>query len=569
MPLADTLADPLIGAYAEVWDGLVGELETLTDPGAWRRRERIRELLVTIDKEFRSLDPAVRQFTDRDLKDVYGLGHAWSATTAGVQGVFAIQYNETLGALENGLRDRLLAENRAASALMQRQVRAAARTATRSSVAAGTPAQAAARQMTETLRGAGLHSVTYNDGSRRSIKTYSEMAVRTTTAQAYNEGSFQLGSQIGVMFYEVFDGPTCGWSFHEDGDLADGKIVTDDEAREYPISHPNCRRTFGARPDLNKKPDGKVEHRVSPPTSAAEARERARLESGGLLRERRRPGRRSQPGAPRPEAQLPPRSRFGDIEGDEAFARQVADREKDFTDHVKFDLPRSSVELVDGEVALSVTKNDYFDGWSLVQKKVATEAEQATEILASRVSRAVGFDRRVDVFDDTDGGLIMDFVKGKPVGDPWGRGGLQPITDVDRHRSALLDFLTDNPDRHVLNGIVDDAGKMIPIDNGAATFRATVRAEGPDVWKISDVIQFGETKNDLLGITRAEGGSFSSKRFVANQFEPGELDTIAARLEGFRDEFVRYGRGDDLDNMLDRLALLREQAQGGQSILGG
>jgi hypothetical protein len=34
----------------------------------------------------------------------------------------------------------------------------------------------------------------------------------------------------------------CGWTFHDDGDLADGSRRTIAELRETPLSHPNCVR---------------------------------------------------------------------------------------------------------------------------------------------------------------------------------------------------------------------------------------------------------------------------------------------------------------------------------------
>lgn len=68
----------------------------------------------------------------------------------------------------------------------------------------------------------------------------------TETANAYNLSSISAYKTSGLVDgVEVFDGPECGWTEHDDPDLADGSIRTLDEANDYPISHPNCQRAFG------------------------------------------------------------------------------------------------------------------------------------------------------------------------------------------------------------------------------------------------------------------------------------------------------------------------------------
>lgn len=68
----------------------------------------------------------------------------------------------------------------------------------------------------------------------------------TETANAYSLASVEGYRESGLVDeVEVFDGPECGWTEHDDPDLADGSIRTLDEAQEYPTSHPNCQRAFG------------------------------------------------------------------------------------------------------------------------------------------------------------------------------------------------------------------------------------------------------------------------------------------------------------------------------------
>jgi hypothetical protein len=54
-------------------------------------------------------------------------------------------------------------------------------------------------------------------------------------------------------FFEIIDGPDCGLSYHDDPQIADGLIVDADTSQTYKISHPNCRRSFGPRPDVGSK----------------------------------------------------------------------------------------------------------------------------------------------------------------------------------------------------------------------------------------------------------------------------------------------------------------------------
>lgn len=73
-----------------------------------------------------------------------------------------------------------------------------------------------------------------------------ETIALTETANAFNEAALAGYAESGLVdSVEVMDGPECGWTEHDDPDLADGSIRTLEEADAYPISHPNCQRAFG------------------------------------------------------------------------------------------------------------------------------------------------------------------------------------------------------------------------------------------------------------------------------------------------------------------------------------
>lgn len=68
----------------------------------------------------------------------------------------------------------------------------------------------------------------------------------TETANAYNLASSAGYAASGLVDeVEIFDGPECGWTEHDDPDLADGSIRTLDDFDEYPTAHPNCQRAAG------------------------------------------------------------------------------------------------------------------------------------------------------------------------------------------------------------------------------------------------------------------------------------------------------------------------------------
>jgi hypothetical protein len=119
----------------------------------------------------------------------------------------------------------------------------------------GRTATQAGRELARALRAHSVAAVVYKDGSRHGLGSYSDMVLRTKTAEAYQVGGFNQAASHGVKFVEVMDGPGCGWTSHDDTTQANGMIMTLDDSRAYPISHPNCRRVTIARPDI-KSLDG-------------------------------------------------------------------------------------------------------------------------------------------------------------------------------------------------------------------------------------------------------------------------------------------------------------------------
>lgn len=117
--------------------------------------------------------------------------------------------------------------------------------------AGGRTAVQVARQLeARLLTRYGVDHVLYSDGSKVPVRVYAEMAARTKSGVAFNSGSLNQWHQDGVTYVEVFDGAACGWGSHDDPDKANATVRTVLDAAGHMLGHPNCRRAFGARPDV-------------------------------------------------------------------------------------------------------------------------------------------------------------------------------------------------------------------------------------------------------------------------------------------------------------------------------
>lgn len=274
------MAQPLIDDYDRVWGQIVQMRRDLAgDPRAWRARARLREVERSIVDELNQLRLSTRQFAQDTVPVIYEAGGITGAVQAGGSS-FALINTEGVARLSAELYDSLLEATKGVEKTTKRMVRAIARDAAlRAKVGGGTALDAAA-EMERILAANRIYAVRYADGSLHGMAEYSQMAIRTTTGYAYNNGLVDGAVQEGVGWFEVLDGPGCGWTFHNDTDTALGKIVTDAEARQWPLAHPNCRRAFGARPDITsaRQAAGAGGHVTEAQTRAQVAADNARRE---------------------------------------------------------------------------------------------------------------------------------------------------------------------------------------------------------------------------------------------------------------------------------------------------
>lgn len=249
----DELTLQLRRAYAASWQRVQAEIAMLeTDPQRWRRLNRLREIEQAVAREMRDLDEAAGEWITNQFPKAYALG---AEATAGGAFAWSEINRQAVEQLAQDLFQDLLAATRHVTDDVKALVREIGRTESLHTVIGSRTATQGAATMRRILEKRGISAITYADGSEHGLKEYTEVALRTKTAVAYNHGS--LAGAPDVRFWEVFDGPKCGFTYHDDPTLALGLIVERDEAFAYPIAHPNCRRAFGPRPDITTSGEAK------------------------------------------------------------------------------------------------------------------------------------------------------------------------------------------------------------------------------------------------------------------------------------------------------------------------
>jgi len=145
-----------------------------------------------------------------------------------------------------------------------------------------------ATQFPEKSRNKRALAVVYKDGRRQPYGKYMDSVVRTEAQSSYNLGVIRGAQTKGVGAFEVVDGPGCGLTSHDDGDIANGQILNADDCKRYLVAHPNCTRTFVPRPDL-PAPDNRssrlqaIRDRIQSELSAAQARDIAQINTNQIL----------------------------------------------------------------------------------------------------------------------------------------------------------------------------------------------------------------------------------------------------------------------------------------------
>ncbi|MCX4858359.1 hypothetical protein [Streptomyces canus] len=202
----------------------------------------------------RRVDQETQQFVQRQVPHLYAAGAQTAAEALDVTFTWTTFHRAALQSLAADSYADFLRRSQEAER-MANQFYRAAREAARREVPLLAAGNMTAKQAAKNLaaRLAAEHELThvvYRNGARVPVRAWAEAATLAKSAVAYNAGSLNRTRQAGVAMVEVFDGLDCGWTTHQDTDKANRTVRTVEDAAEWPISHPRCRRGFGPRPDL-------------------------------------------------------------------------------------------------------------------------------------------------------------------------------------------------------------------------------------------------------------------------------------------------------------------------------
>lgn len=301
MPQPDEIeraAQQLITTYQRAWIEIMErQRQTLRLRGRNQRRRTLRAIEIRIERLLDEVDVSTRRWIADVYPKIYHLGAVTGSRAVGA--VFDAWTDLHRNAIQRLAADTF-ADLLEATAFVRADTRRFIQESTKlvgQSVVEGIPAMRGGTQLERVLRERGIAAVIYRDGSRHGLAEYAQMAIRTKTAVAYNTATLNAGQLAGVQFYEVFDGPDCGWTRHDDSDGALGKIVTYEESLEWPISHPQCRRSFGARPEIRTADQAASAGRSVTPEQTQDIRQadaaRAAIRSRRAQRQRQRQRRQA------------------------------------------------------------------------------------------------------------------------------------------------------------------------------------------------------------------------------------------------------------------------------------
>jgi hypothetical protein len=248
----------LLLAYRQAWTNIEDEQAALVnDPRRATRRNRLAAMQRAIEDEMRDLEAKTLSWAEKDFPTAYGLGGRYGAAQVGQPFVWTSTHRAAVqGAAEQVYGD-LLASTQYVNTSTKRLVRRIVKDATLQKLIQSQTVTAAGRAVAALLAQHGIAAVVYADGSRRGLADYGQMVMRTSTGITYNKATITASADGGCKYWEIYDGPGCGLDSHDGQPKANGMIVGEDAAFSNPLSHPQCTRSFGPRPDLRTRADAR------------------------------------------------------------------------------------------------------------------------------------------------------------------------------------------------------------------------------------------------------------------------------------------------------------------------
>ncbi|XKK42341.1 hypothetical protein HFP72_27375 [Nocardiopsis sp. ARC36] len=172
------------------------------------------------------------------------------------------------------------------------------------------------------------------------------------------------------------------------------------------------------------------------------------------------------------------------------------------------------------------------------------------EQLASLVGRAIGANvpgvLRIGEYE-----LFMHFMNGVSGFTHLDNPRSPLLNTRDGHVLGLLDLLIANGDRNPGNWLDQGNGHVAGIDHGKAWFKYEHTPEDP---------------TDLEGLAYTNGMrpfyDFEANAWIANPLTRADIRFLRTRLAGLYGEFVRLGRSEWFDEMMERFDMLARNARG-------
>lgn len=254
MPLSpemEATAEALTALYRKAQANLTARLaEIMGDDNRRRQQTRLREQIRTVDAIADGLEEGTRGWITDNLPALHEAGARAGATAAGTEFAWTAPHAEAVQQLATNVWTDVAENLSGMRAQTKRKLRELAADAAREQIVEGRTASASARLLERWMVDNGIGTVTYRNGAQHLAADYADTLARTVTANAYNEGTFTQADVDGFGWMEVFDGGGCGWTSHDDGDLANGTVRSLQDCRDHPLSHPRCARSFSPRPDV-------------------------------------------------------------------------------------------------------------------------------------------------------------------------------------------------------------------------------------------------------------------------------------------------------------------------------
>jgi hypothetical protein len=253
-PQIDRLTLSLLRAYEAAEELINAELQAiLNEPKQFRRRVRLRELAVEIERLKSELDQQVESWANDELRTIYQMGA--TVTSRAIEASFAWTQTHEAAVkwLAKQTTSHMLRATKHMSDDAKRLIRASSKEAALMKLLTGQTAVQAARGLRAELQTNAISAVIYKNGARHGIADYSDTVLRTTTATAYNTGTLLEGKEHGAKYAIAYDGLECGLHTHDGSPKANNLILPIGGAMRSLISHPRCRRAWSILMDIRSK----------------------------------------------------------------------------------------------------------------------------------------------------------------------------------------------------------------------------------------------------------------------------------------------------------------------------